>query len=366
MYIKKEVEISLLSAILNKKNDAALFWAFELYYSGFIEELLCILWRTYYEFFATLNPTLEAYLLKKKKEDLKKKEEEEEDAIRPTPVFIANMIHNLLIRKYNTDVFFLREISCNIEIEKPYLPLVECFTTNNYEMIAYYIVESNDEDIETHEKIINTALEFFISKELKPKFLKEWKKTSEIIYPINKKLIMLSRIMHYYTLLHKEIKMGKNVYINIEPNDLIMYENVLVEPKKQSYKILSLVTTYTPDVEYLSLFKVNRPLNIIKYYYHDWLYYASFSPIWKERIELFNGIINHELKKIIFDNDVYDDEEDIFYNNYGYETDEQNIEILEKNIPLIPKDPFLNWIVFYEKYKHVGLYLPGKEELEAL
>ena len=82
---------------------------------------------------------------------------------------------------------------------------------------------------------------------------------------------MLSRIMHYYTLLHKEIKMGKNVYINIEPNDLIMYENVLVEPKKQSYKILSLVTTYTPDVEYLSLFKVNRPLNIIKYYYHDWL-----------------------------------------------------------------------------------------------
>ena len=68
LYIKNEVEISLLSAILNKKNDESLFWAFELYYSGFTNDLLYLIWRIYFEFYATLNPTFEAFFLIKEKE----------------------------------------------------------------------------------------------------------------------------------------------------------------------------------------------------------------------------------------------------------------------------------------------------------
>ena len=67
LYVKDEVYVSLLVSILNKSDDS-IFWALELYYSGFIKELLNLLWKIYYDFFATLNPTFEKYLLKKYKE----------------------------------------------------------------------------------------------------------------------------------------------------------------------------------------------------------------------------------------------------------------------------------------------------------
>ena len=67
LYIKEEVRLALLVSILNKSNDA-IFWAYELYYSGFKYELLNLIWKIYYDFFATLNPAYESYLLKKHKE----------------------------------------------------------------------------------------------------------------------------------------------------------------------------------------------------------------------------------------------------------------------------------------------------------
>ena len=69
LYLKDEVEIALLASLLNKKDDA-LFWAFELYFSGFESELIEILWKIYYEFYYSLNPSFECYFLKKHKQFL--------------------------------------------------------------------------------------------------------------------------------------------------------------------------------------------------------------------------------------------------------------------------------------------------------
>ena len=65
LYEKEEVKLALLFALLNKKDDA-IFWAYELYYSGFSDELVELLWKMYYDFYATLNPKFEKYLLSKK------------------------------------------------------------------------------------------------------------------------------------------------------------------------------------------------------------------------------------------------------------------------------------------------------------
>ena len=54
LYLKDEVYLSLLVSILNKSDDAV-FWAYEIYYSGLQEELLDFIWKIYYVFFATLN-----------------------------------------------------------------------------------------------------------------------------------------------------------------------------------------------------------------------------------------------------------------------------------------------------------------------
>ena len=50
LYIKDEVEIALLTNILEKKEESV-FWAYELYFSGFQKEVFQYLWDIYYNFF---------------------------------------------------------------------------------------------------------------------------------------------------------------------------------------------------------------------------------------------------------------------------------------------------------------------------
>jgi len=388
LYIKKEVEISLLAAILNKKDDAALFWAFELYYSGFTEQLFYLIWRIYFEFFASLNPNLEAYMLKKHREydnclivnttnypypfsskgyKLIPKGENNE-ILETRETIIASMIHNLLNRKYNTDVFMLRELCYNIEAEKPYAPLMECFKSRNYEMISYYIVETDDNDDDAHEGIMKIALDYFMEtgSALKMRHFNTWKRTFDelVKFGMNPKVIMLVRIMHYYSLMDN-MQMGKNLYVTVEPDDLLMYETVYADSVKAAYRVLPVVTSFTPSVEYLKLFKADklRPKDIMNIYYKDWMYYASFSPVWDERIMMYEGVVNHKKKTVTFEDE---GENEVFHENFGYYPDEQTKEIQEKNIPAIPNNTEFAWPQFYERHKNNGLYKPGEDELEAL
>ena len=64
-------------------------------------------------------------------------------------------------------------------------------------------------------------------------------------------------------------------------------------------------------------------------YYKHWLYYASFSPIWEERILQFQGTVNHDTKRVDFINDEY---METFYEHFGFEPDEQSAETQEKII----------------------------------
>ena len=63
LYEKEEVKLSLILCILNKKEEA-IFWAYELYYSGFKSDLINLFWTIYYDFYYTSNPSFEKYLLK--------------------------------------------------------------------------------------------------------------------------------------------------------------------------------------------------------------------------------------------------------------------------------------------------------------
>ena len=68
LYLKDEVKLAFLVSLLNKSDDA-IFWAYELYYSGFKMEFFDYIWTIYYDFFATLNPSFEQYLNKMLKFD---------------------------------------------------------------------------------------------------------------------------------------------------------------------------------------------------------------------------------------------------------------------------------------------------------
>ena len=54
--------------------------------------------------------------------------------------------------------------------------------------------------------------------------------------------------------------------------------------------------------------------------FDNWLYYASYTPIWNRRIIKYNGVIDHETKSVSIENDE-------FSKNYDYEPDEQSREL---------------------------------------
>ena len=358
LYLKDEVEIALLASLLNKKDDA-LFWAFELYFSGFESELIEILWKIYYEFYYSLNPSFECYFLKKHKQFLSSSPEEKHK-------IIGMLFNDLLIRKYNLDVFLLKHVISSFEIENSDETLLSLLKKKNYENLALLILETaREEDLEN---IIAQCLDYFaINHDHIPlnreKIIKDLKKVS---YK-NKRIVILSRIMNYYCLCNG-IKMGKSLYVSVDIEDTIMYETIYKndEHKLYHWQILSIACIYgTNDHNYLGLFKLKRNINkttsIKPEYWYHWLYHAAFSPIWGARIKDFGGILNHETKKIDFpDDDILEE----FCENYGYEPDEQKLEVQKKNIPDISNE--ITWAKFHEIHKNNSLYNISQEQLVEL
>ena len=165
LYVKDEVRVALLVSILNKSDDA-IFWAYELYYSGFKNELLGLIWKIYYDFFATLNPTFEQYLMKKHREILESELDQEK--------LVSSIIQDLLFRPFNADVFLLRNISENFEIETIYHHgaekikdtietrhnITQWVANNDYRSISQWILNVNNNTINIVD-IYNICLDIF-------------------------------------------------------------------------------------------------------------------------------------------------------------------------------------------------------------
>lgn len=342
LYEKEEVKISLLIAILKRKEEAN-FWAYELYYSGFKEELKHLLWSIYYDFFATLNPAFNIYILKQFKE--------------PTwdSKIVAQLVENFMIRPFNLDVFMLRHQVKLFEIEKDVFDDDNYFFdihNEDYTGLASYIL---DDIIESKlETFLEEGIVYFERKGLKinkKKMIGDYVKIKKATN-LCPRIILLSQILYLYSL-EKKIKMGKNLYMAVEPEDIVMYETILPDDKIRVYRILEFARIYDIDKDnYLSLFCLKREKGEIKTaFWYNWLYYASETPFWKEKIEKYRGIKNDETMEVRFneENDDFDD----FWNSYNYEPDEQNKIVQDKSIA-----PLLNvrtWKSFYNENKGTGI-----------
>ena len=93
--------------------------------------------------------------------------------------------------------------------------------------------------------------------------------------------------------------------------------------------------------------------SISKCYWYHWEYYAYNSPIWKSRFDKYDITIDDENKKIIGgDIEKFNDDDEIeeFYQQYGYEPDEQSSEIQNKLFGLLPDN---NWKIWTQDiFKH--------------
>ena len=160
--------------------------------------------------------------------------------------------------------------------------------------------------------------------------------------PVDTKTILISYILYHYGEKMKK-RMGKNIYVQTSPEELVIYETIEVnlnykEENKillPAYKILSLACLFPINgSQYLHLFKLKRETqDISQAYLNDWVKYIKNTPIWAERMDK-----------------IMDQEE--FYEHFGYEPDEQNKETQEKSIQDI-YNAVLNkktWTNFYEDF----------------
>jgi hypothetical protein len=307
LYIKDEVKLALLISLLNK-SDKALFWAYELFWSGFQIELFGLLLKIYYDFFATLNPTFELYLNKKKTIYLSELDKREK--------IVASIINNLLIRAFNTDVFMMRKV-CELFEQDPEL-------TERTEV--YQILTTKEELLE--------------------------------IQFVPTKIILLAKMLTC-KMITNPLKKQKNFYVKVEAESMLQYRTITVTPV---YRTLAKACKFgINDDKMLSLFKLARTKepNLLEKYNNNWLYPASLSPGWFERIRLFKGYVDYMNQKVKF---VTEEAEEAFYEKYGYEPDEQPLETKEKVLAKIEK--INTWATFYKKYKNNGIMDVQDEELE--
>jgi hypothetical protein len=159
--------------------------------------------------------------------------------------------------------------------------------------------------------------------------------------------------------------MVKNKESEMIPNakeketNLIIFSNVIESNKYNLYVdenshnrlILKNACKYQVRKEWVDVFECStHKMSQIDVYYmitRNWLYYASSTPLWNERIEQYHGTIDECGKKIHFENE--DDFEE-FYEKYEYDLDEQDMHIQTKIFgPSILKKFNINDL--YKKYE---------------
>ena len=362
LYIKDEVKIALLISILNKSDDA-IFWAYELYYSGNKNELIEFIWQIYYDFFATQNPTFAAYLSTKlSKEGLK------EDRL------ISSIVQNLLIRSYNTDVFLLRTISevfvSDAETDVVINAVGTLLLNEDYRGLASHILNNKERKLEEEIEIYKSALNYF-------KLTNQEKRIKDLINELslfgNSSTILLANIMSLIK--QNLIKKKNNFYVRVDPEEVVQYETIEASAEIKSYQILRHGCTTKIENSWANLFEGFRNQSseikkkydewtsraVLEKYSDNWLYHAAFSPAWFNRIRLCKGYIDYVNQKVMF---VSDDWEDQFNGQFNLDPDEQSLIV--KNNALKRSEDKSNWQQFFAKYKRDGLIDVLEEELDAL
>ena len=307
LYEVDEVKLSLMMSILDKRKDEALFWAFELFHSGFITELGDLLLSIYDNFYATLNPTFEKHVT---------------NQTTITESVLYEIISNMITKQHNVDVYMLKIIVEQFEIES---------STNDSDLLAFasFILEDPDTSL-----VLTTLQKLGVFK---------------LSLQAPRKLMLVRFMQHKQKQHDMESGCSKKRTLFIKKKTNETYEVDIANAR--TYKILELVTKYGIDEHnYLSLFNLKREREDIVGAYRDyWLGCAARSPVWLSRIHEYGGSVT-EAGKVAFNNDELEDD---FANKYNLEPDEQKLETQNKTTQYIKKER--TWAGFCKEHNAKGL-----------
>ena len=354
LYFKDEVVLSLLNALLEKKNlNECLFWISELYYSGYHTEVWDIMWTIYYDFYAIKNPKLEKHFVK-----IYKKWKINQDINS-----ILSVVKNLYSNSISTpDVFCMRLLmktqntkaalglkthlpktfKCSIKFKQILLSIYR----KDYKNIAFNIKKFKGEELELFDVICQYIVHGLFEEIPKTSINEENKKimTSQFLsHPYNNKLhIILSLIFNcYYNGTDFNERM---LFIRASGDNITFVKDIDMIPCHPVYKTLACKRLYSisKDIGCFQLIRNNKvfpPYNEILWYH--WIYFAFSTPLWHQRLINYNIKMNDKKYEISFGDD---DELEDFHEKYGYEPDEQSKETQEKSILMIPDLSIKKWL----------------------
>jgi hypothetical protein len=315
LYIKDEVECALLSAILLNDKNVSLFWAFELFYSGFETEVFDFIWEVYYNFHASLNPSFEKYFIRK----LSSKSI-------GRPHILASIVSNLCSKPYTTDVYILSRKPTSIVLLEP--SFETWFKMRDYMSISNHIMHDTFDSSESNmDAIREIALKCHGIKWHRPMLLPSLN--------ICLKMRFLSHIMQICI---------SNVYLVSKKNRLNLSSCFIVPPPcppQLNQDVLKTFCKYSINCsQTLHLFDLERHNEedhlFVRIYRENWLSHCMQTPYWLQKIVEHNGAMNVETGAIEFSEL---DQEEQFYAKYGLEPDEQpwtiqckSIEPIERNV----------------------------------
>jgi hypothetical protein len=234
LYPKNNAEYSLKVALFQGNCEQALFWAYELYFSGFKQQVLQFLKKNLDDYFLSS-------LRKKKVADYLQKKMDEWRTSRKDAM-VATFVENIL--------------RCQIDVEQLRQDLPE------YAWEEY----SRNFAGQTDPPVL-----FIVYKD-------------------------------------SDIQPYKN-------RPLISTKSWKIPPKVCIYTCLREPGSHAPEM----LFDM-----VVA---GEWLFYAAGSPLWKTRIQKYQGIINYDKKMVTFSDE---DLEEAFYNLYNLEPDEQPKTVINK------------------------------------
>ena len=363
LYIKDEVILSFVISLIQKEQlHECYFWLSELYYSKY--NMNDILLKIYYDFYYINNIQFEKYIYKKLKNI--------DDNVDNLSQYIT-ITKNLFNLPISCDVFLTRQTSLknhnkdnNKHIFKGRKPKWLDNIKQEFHILFRYL--NKDKLSEFYCELYN------IDDNLLKDIFEQFK-----IYDTRFCFKMLNNDCYNYDLRHmllayvikdkkdkdkkdkdkkdkdkkdkdKKDTTNKNIYVlsSDYENEQLINTNIPLLPREfvDSRNITHKINEVRKTLMCKRHFKINKNIicfdfqrrnmdhkDVYNKYYYNWEYYAYNCEVWKERMSTykvsFDTKKNDEWNYIRFPNDDLLEE---FYENFGYEPDEQSKETNEKNL----------------------------------
>lgn len=355
LYNQEEVKLSLIASLLTKKSILeCYYWFSELYYSQI--DILSIIWEIYFDYYALINPKFEYYITKKINE-WNHKDHSTRDI-----KDLLYIIKNMYILKHSSDIFLLRQISLIPDLCQQYIyikksnskmisndprlySLLISIKKNNWIDICYYLKKimnfpsSDINECISSQTIYESIINYFSLKN-KTQLSEIWNSridTMDFHY--------ILKFICSFKMNNQDVINTKMIYVSPSNEDMLEIREINEEIIQPIYKTLLYKRRFTIDSN-IGSFNLTR-FNISNYKKenYNWEYYASFTPLWKERILAYKGSINDKSKYIEFDDD---ENLELFYERYGYELDEQSKEVQEYSLLDIEKKEASDWLKYID------------------